>query len=327
MDKFLPYIVDGILVLYLVIRFIIGYRKGFLHEVLSLVLSLGFLFVLIKYMNPIREFLAPIINIPGWIGEKSNPWVNYLVSLSHYLIVTIIIFLAFRLVLMFLLLLLKKHVQRKRDDNPTWAKFDRVLGFFFGLVNGVITVAIVCFLLYQPTLFPKQQDMLSNAKLASSVYDVTIENTERFTGKSADEITTVVVNYLAGSSISDAMQTSSSSTNRFAALIVDLPKLVTHPEKQFEVSGDRAPVVARYILEIAALAELTEKVPYNVELHARYGVIYDNLVSLIPDDVGIIGLETQTYNELFDAETGIFHHVSLSDEQIAALQNKCAPAG
>ena len=326
MGNMIPYIVDGVLILYLVIRFVIGYRKGFLHEFLSLVLSLGFLFVLIKYMNPIREKLAPIINIPKWIGEKANPWVNYLVSLSHYLIVTIIIFLAFRFVLLLLLLGLKKFVQRMRDDSPGLGKIDRVLGFLFGLVNGVVTVAIICFLLYQPTLFPKQQESLSKAKLASSVYDVSVQTVEKVTHKSTDEITTIVMHYLAGTSIGEAEKVSNSSAERFALLITDLPKLVKNPEKTFNVEDSQRQAAAlRFILELSALAELTDKVPYDAELDRRFGVIYDQLVAYVPGDIGVIGVQTATYNELFEEEKGTFYQVGLSNEQISKLKDICTP--
>lgn len=319
MGQYIPYIIDGLLILFLIIRFVRGYNKGFIREVFSLILNVGSIVLLVLYLNPLRELLVKYIDIAKLVGKQSNAWVNYLLSMSRYLVVTLVILLAFWFVTTLLTLWTKKWVQRVRDDHPGFASFDKTFGFVFGLVNGVITLVIICYLAFQPVFLPQGQEYLNDTQFAKAVYDITEDTLETVTKKDKDEINEIVIKYLLGTELQDSTQ-DELKANSIALLIKNFPTLVSKPYKLLEGTGDKAMIAYMYIWQLSALADLTAKVPEDEELDKRFGIIYDQLVDLLPEGL-VLNLTELEYNIMFDEKTGTFYQVGLSQEQINKIQN------
>ncbi len=323
MEQYIPYLIDGFLILFLIIRFVRGYNKGFIKEIFSLILNIASIVLLVLYLNPLRNFLVKYIDIAKIVGDRSNKWINYLLSMSKYLVVTLIILIVFYLISTLLTLWTKKLVQRLRDDHPTFASFDRAFGFVFGFINGLVTLAIVCYIAFQPIFLPQGQEYLQKTQFATTVYDMTEKGLTKVAKVDKEEVNEIIIKYLLGTEI-EKSETDEFKSKALRKLIVDLPTLISNPQKLIEVKGENSEGVTiyNYITLISALADLTSKVPEDEELNKRFGLIYDHLVAQLPDVV--IHLNSQSdYDAMFDEETGTFYQVGLSQEQIDVLKNKC----
>lgn len=325
MEQYIPYLIDGFLILFLIIRFVRGYNKGFIREIFSLILNVGAIVLLILYLNPLRDFLVKYIDIAKIVGEKSNKWINYLLSMSKYLVVTLIILIAFSLISKLLTLWTKKLVQRLRDDHPTFASFDKCGGFLFGLVNGLITLAIVCYIAFQPIFLPQGQEYLQKTQFATTIYDMTEKGLVKVAKVEKEKVNEIIIKYLLGTEL-EKSETDEFKSRTLAKLIIDIPTLISNPQKLLDAKGteNQSIVIFNYISDISAFADLTSKVPEDAELNKRFGLIYDHLVSQLPDVV-IHNINELEYNAMFDEETGTFYQVGLSQEQINALKSKCVP--
>ena len=321
MGQYIPYIIDGLLILYLIIRFVRGYNKGFIREIFTLIINVGSIVLLVLYLNPLRNFAIQYLDIAKIVGEQKNPWVNYLLSMSRYLVVTLAILLVFGLIARLLTFWTKKWVQRLRDDHPAFATFDKTFGFVLGLANGAITIVILCFLAFQPVFLPQANEHLEKTQFAKAVYEITEDVAVDVTKKSADELSSMVIKYLIGDTFGESEE-NTYKTRSIAILIKDFPTLVSKPYKLIEVTGDNSTIIFTYISRISALADLTSKVPEDEELNKRFAIIYDQLVDLIPEDT-LINLPELEYKTLFDEKDGTLYQVGLSQDQINKLQNIC----
>lgn len=325
MEQYISYLIDGFLILFLIIRFVSGYNKGFIREIFSLILNVGGIVLLVLYLNPLRNFLVKYIDIAKIVGEKDNKWINYLLSMSKYLVVTLIILIAFSLISKLLTLWTKKLVQRLRDDHPNFASFDKIFGFLFGLVNGLITLAVACYIAFQPIFLPQGQQYMQKTQFATTVYDITEKALVNVAKVEKEKVNEIIIKYLLGTEL-EKSETDEFKSKSLAKLIVDIPSLISNPQKLLEAKGTdtQGIVIYNYISYISALADLTSKVPEDSELYKRFGLIYDHLVSQLPE-IEVLKIDEPGYNAMFNEETGTFYQVGLSQEQINVLKNKCVP--
>lgn len=150
-EKYFIYVSISIVVLYLVFM-IIGYKKGFLYELVSL--GYTFISILISWMvSPTLASLYPIIDINSF---TDNDLIDKLVNINpiiNTIAYFIIIFLFLKLFYLVLSLILKGL-----NKLPVIGKLNQILGLFAGIINAtVVTLAIS--MLFTLPLFKNGNDI------------------------------------------------------------------------------------------------------------------------------------------------------------------------
>lgn len=146
-SEYFIYIDIAIALIYIAL-IIIGYKKGFLYELVSLVYT-GVSIVIAWFLSPVLASLYPIINYQDNVVE-SMQLINKLVDLNPILntiIYFVIIFLVLK-VFYFILALLIKGINK----IPVIGKFNQILGIFAGILNATIIVLALSMLLSLPAI-------------------------------------------------------------------------------------------------------------------------------------------------------------------------------
>ena len=145
--EFFIYINIFIFALYLVFIFI-GYKKGFLYELISLiytVLALGAAW----FLAPVLASVFPIVDLGKMSGgqyQVISDMLN-LNSIVNILIYFLLIFLILKLLYVFISLLLKSL-----NKIPVVGSFNQILGAIFGFINATIIVLSLSMLCSLPII-------------------------------------------------------------------------------------------------------------------------------------------------------------------------------
>ncbi len=145
--EFFIYINIFIFALYLVFIFI-GYKKGFLYELISLiytVLALGASW----FLAPVLASVFPIVDLGKMSGgqyQAISDMLN-LNSIVNILIYFLLIFLILKLLYVFISLLLKSL-----NKIPVVGSFNQILGAIFGFINATIIVLSLSMLCSLPII-------------------------------------------------------------------------------------------------------------------------------------------------------------------------------
>ena len=145
--EFFIYINIFIFALYLVFIFI-GYKKGFLYELISLIytaLALGVSW----FLSPVLASVFPIIDLGKLTGgqyQMLSDMLN-LNSIVNIVIYFLLIFLLLKLVYVFISLLLKSM-----NKFPVIGHFNQILGAVFGFINATIVVLSLSMLCSLPII-------------------------------------------------------------------------------------------------------------------------------------------------------------------------------
>ena len=145
--EFFIYINIFIFALYLVFIFL-GYKKGFLYELISLIytaLALGVSW----FLSPVLASVFPIIDLGKLTGgqyQMLSDMLN-LNSIVNIVIYFLLIFLLLKLVYVFISLLLKSM-----NKIPVIGHFNQILGAVFGFINATIVVLSLSMLCSLPII-------------------------------------------------------------------------------------------------------------------------------------------------------------------------------
>ena len=146
-SEYFIYINIFIIVLYLVFIFI-GYKKGFLYELISLIytaLALG----LSWFVAPVLASVFPVVDIGSFTGGQYQVItdafnLNSIVNIVFYFIA---VFLILKLVYVFISLLLKSM-----NKIPVIGSFNQILGAVFGVINATLIVLSLSMLCSLPVI-------------------------------------------------------------------------------------------------------------------------------------------------------------------------------
>lgn len=133
-----------IVIIYLVFIFI-GYSKGFLYELISLIYSL--ISCLVSwFLAPIMASVYPIIRIDNLNSETEI--LNKFIDLNKILN-TLIYFLVIFLLLKLLYILIA-FISKGMNSVPVIGKFNKILGIFAGIFNATLITLCLSMLLTLP---------------------------------------------------------------------------------------------------------------------------------------------------------------------------------
>lgn len=141
------YIDIAIALIYLLL-IIIGYKKGFLYELISLLYT-GISLLASWFLAPILASLYPIVNYEDHIVESMQT-ISKLIDLNPILntaIYFVIVFLVLKLIYWILALLIKGI-----NKIPVIGKFNQILGIFAGILNATIITLALSMLLSLPVI-------------------------------------------------------------------------------------------------------------------------------------------------------------------------------
>lgn len=139
--------IDILIVLIYLIFLFIGYKKGFLFELVSLVytalttfiswllapvLAVSYPIILFSEMNAETELISKLVNLD---------------AVSNTVIYFVILFLIFKLLYLFVAFILKGM-----NKLPVIGKFNKVLGCLFGIINATIVTIMLSMLLQLPII-------------------------------------------------------------------------------------------------------------------------------------------------------------------------------
>lgn len=145
--EFFIYINIFIIALYLVFIFI-GYKKGFLYELISLLYT-GLALGAAWFVSPVLASVFPIVDLGQVSGEQYQMIstmlnLNSIVNIVIYFLLT---FLVLKLLYVFISLLLKSM-----NKIPVVGKFNQILGAVFGFVNATLIILSLSMLCSLPIL-------------------------------------------------------------------------------------------------------------------------------------------------------------------------------
>lgn len=145
-SEYFIYINAAIIVLYIILA-IIGYKKGFLYELLALVYSFASIFVSWLF-SPVLASSIPIISLENASEELSliNKMIN-IEKLFNEAIYFVLIFLALKLFYIVLSLVFKKV-----NKVPVIGSFNKVFGIVIGILNATLITIVVSMLLTLPII-------------------------------------------------------------------------------------------------------------------------------------------------------------------------------
>lgn len=313
------YICDIILVLILVVALVNGTRQGFVQTIVGLLLNIITIVVVVAFLNPVRVFLLKFVDLAKWFGEDGNLWKNFILSAGNYLVATLIIFAIISLIMTVIMTIARRRVEDRRIDSPSFAKWDRGLGFLGGLINGLMSCALISIIVSQPLFFPTIQEDVDKTTITSFVYNVSEKAMSATTGLNDEELTNAMIAYFMGSSIEDSKEEESSTyrMSKIASMVLEIESFTKNPERFIKTNGEAG--VAKFVIYISALADVVAMSPENKSLDEHFIKLYDFLVGYIPNGVDIIFTEEQYY-DMFDRAEGSFYNAGLSAERIAKVE-------
>lgn len=147
-ESYFIYISAFIVLIYLVMMFI-GYKKGFLFEVVNLLYT-ALALALAWFASPVLAKSFPIITISEVSDELkillkyANLDINYIVNTIAYFL---IVFLVLKVLYIFISLLVKSF-----NKIPVIGKFNQILGALFGVLNATLIVLSLSMLLSLPII-------------------------------------------------------------------------------------------------------------------------------------------------------------------------------
>lgn len=139
--------IDIFVVLIYLIFIIVGYKKGFLYELLSLVYTAGSLIVS-WLLSPVLASIYPIIKLENSSAEIEllSKFVN-LDAILNTIIYFVIIFLILKLFYFVLALIFKGM-----NKIPVIGKFNQILGSIVGILNATLITLTLSLLLTLPVI-------------------------------------------------------------------------------------------------------------------------------------------------------------------------------
>jgi len=142
-DYFL-YINIGIIVVYLIF-ILVGYIKGFLYEVVSLIYT-GLALGISWFVAPVLASVFPIIKLENLYADAQiiSKFIN-INSIIDTIIYFVIIFLVLRLLYIVIALGLKGF-----NKIPVLGSLNKILGGFSGVISGTVVVLLLSLLLSLP---------------------------------------------------------------------------------------------------------------------------------------------------------------------------------
>lgn len=140
-------IIDVLIILFILLYGVIGFKKGFIRSVVS-VLGILLVFVL-SYMlkDPIAEWLS--LNLPFFNFSGAFKDVTILNVIIYQLIAFIIVF-SILMGIYYLVLRLSSIIETILKYTIVLGIPSKILGFIFGLIEGVIVVSIALLVLNLP---------------------------------------------------------------------------------------------------------------------------------------------------------------------------------
>ena len=145
--EFFIYINIFIIALYLVFIFI-GYKKGFLYELISLLYT-GLALGAAWFVSPVLASDFPIVDL-GQVSGGQYQMISTMLNLNsivNIVIYFLLTFLVLKLLYVFISLLLKSM-----NKIPVVGKFNQILGAVFGFVNATLIILSLSMLCSLPIL-------------------------------------------------------------------------------------------------------------------------------------------------------------------------------
>ncbi|MGN1182362.1 MAG: CvpA family protein [Faecalibacillus sp.] len=154
-----PFVLDMIIIFYVMIMIFLGYKKGFLvrlYDFLSTLLSL-----LIAY-----EISFPISKI--WIIYQLQPPFQDISENINQFFVAVIIFIIFKLACLILGVFLKPMLKKVVSFLKLTELFDHLLGIVLSFAESLIFIYLTLVLIVSP-LFHHGQDIIDNSVIAGII--------------------------------------------------------------------------------------------------------------------------------------------------------------
>ena len=145
-ENYFIYITGFIIAIYLVMIYI-GYRKGFLYELVSLLYTAASL-ILAWFASPVLASLFPLFDISS-LNEKYE-LIDHFFNLNNLLNTVayfLIIFLVLKLLYVFVALLMKSL-----NKIPVLGKLNQILGACSGVINATLIALALSMLLSLPLI-------------------------------------------------------------------------------------------------------------------------------------------------------------------------------
>lgn len=138
------YIDIAILIIYIVL-IIIGYKKGFLYELISLLYT-GICLIIAWFISPILANLYPLINLSkdSFEAKVVDSFVN-LNLLANTITYFLIVFLVLKLLYFIISFIFKKF-----NKVPVIGKLNQILGILAGIFNATVVTLTLSMLLTLP---------------------------------------------------------------------------------------------------------------------------------------------------------------------------------
>ncbi len=134
---------DITIIIFILISGVLALFRGFFREFLSVVGWIGAIFVMLYGAPVLIPYLKPYI---------TNETVNMIVCYAGVFMIALIFFLVL------------SHFLAKLVQGTTLGPIDRTIGFIFGLLRGVIVVALLYLVVVWVWPADKHSDWLKNAK-------------------------------------------------------------------------------------------------------------------------------------------------------------------
>ena len=160
-------IVDIIIILYLLISGVIGFKRGVFREVVMFLGTLLVFYLAYKLKNPLGDFLLlklPIFDFPNLF--KGVAVLNVLV----YQLLSFVVILAILLMIYNIILGFTGVFEKLLKITVILAIPSKILGFIAGILEGYVIAFVMLFFLSQPAFSfePFMESKLSNTILSSS---------------------------------------------------------------------------------------------------------------------------------------------------------------
>ncbi len=160
-------IVDIVILILIAFGALLGFKRGFTRELVSLVGIFVIIFISFILKNPISVFLynnLPFINFGGIFKDVTV--INILVyEVIAFFLVFFVLTIVFRL-----LLTLTKVFERILTFTIILGIPSKILGAILGIVQSIIYIFIVLYILHLPTF---NISIVNDSKLASSILNKT----------------------------------------------------------------------------------------------------------------------------------------------------------
>lgn len=171
------YIDISILLIY-ALFIIVGYKKGFIFEIISIVFT-GLSLLAAWFLSPVFAGLYPIIKLNNLNNKTEiiNKFVN-IDALLNSILYFVIIFLVLKLLYLLLSIVLKGF-----NKIPVIGSFNKILGAFAGVFNATLMILSLSLLLYLP-IFENGEEIINKTffkyidEYSDSVLNFAIDNSD-----------------------------------------------------------------------------------------------------------------------------------------------------